>query len=109
MVIEQVAPRKQITGAVATVEELVPDDDRSAEVAMRVVLAERYRTVRPFLALLAESVSLTAASARATVLAAVKTLPDLAARMGRLNPFQQSLEDIRRRLVTLADEALDRA
>src|SRR5439155_748844 len=36
-------------------------------------------------------------------------LPDLAARMGRLNPFQQSLEDIRRRLVTLADEALDRA
>ena len=36
-------------------------------------------------------------------------LPELAARMGRLNPFQQSLEDIRRRLVALADEALGQA
>ena len=33
-------------------------------------------------------------------------LRDLAARMGRLNPYQQSLEDIRHRLVALADEAL---
>jgi len=87
VVIEQVAPRQQITRAVATVEELVPDDDGSAEVAMRVVLAERYRTVRPFLALLAESVSLTAASGGANVLAAVKTLPDLAARKAKTKPL----------------------
>lgn len=76
--IERVAPRAQITGALATVEELVPDDDGSVEAAMRVVLAERYRTVRPFLGLLAESVSLDAASGGAVVLAAVKTLPELA-------------------------------
>jgi hypothetical protein len=68
--IERVAPRAQIAGALATVEELVPDDDGSAEAAMRVVLAERYRTVRPFLGLLAESVSLSAASGGAAVLAA---------------------------------------
>ena len=33
-------------------------------------------------------------------------LRELAARMGRLNPYQESLEDIRHRLVALADEAL---
>jgi hypothetical protein len=40
-------PREQSTSAIATVEELMPDDDGSAEAALRVVLAERYRTVRP--------------------------------------------------------------
>ena len=33
-------------------------------------------------------------------------LPELAARMGRLNPYQQSLEELRNRLVALADEVL---
>jgi TnpA family transposase len=86
--IERVAPRAQIAGALATVEELVPDDDGSAEAAMRVVLAERYRTVRPFLGLLAESVSLDAASGGAVVLAAVKTLPELAGRKVSLKPLR---------------------
>jgi hypothetical protein len=86
--LEQIASREQITGALATVEELVPDDDGSAEVAMRMVLAERYRTVRPFLALLAESVSLVAASDGTKVLAAVKTLPDLAARKVKAKPLR---------------------
>ncbi|MFP3700042.1 hypothetical protein SB758_31685, partial [Burkholderia sp. SIMBA_013] len=51
--LERFAPKEQILGAVATVTELVPDDDGSAETSMRVALAEKYRTVRPFLALLA--------------------------------------------------------
>ena len=33
-------------------------------------------------------------------------LPELAVRMGRLNPYQQSLEEIRHRLVTLVGEVL---
>ncbi len=76
----------QIAGALATVEELVPDDDGSAEAALRVVLAQRYRTVRPFLRLLAESVSPDAASGGAAVLAAVKTLAELVARKVKLKP-----------------------
>ncbi|MGH8919913.1 MAG: Tn3 family transposase, partial [Actinomycetes bacterium] len=55
---------------------------------MRVVLAERYRTVRPFLGLLAQSVSLTAASGGAQVLAAVRSLSDLAARKVRRKPLR---------------------
>ena len=93
--IERVAPRAQIAGALATVEELVPDDDGSAEAAMRVVLAERYRTVRPFLGLLAASVSLSAASGGAAVLAAVKTLPELAARKMKLKPLRPAEIDAR--------------
>ena len=86
--IERIAPWEQITGAIAVVEELVPDDDGSAEAAMRVVLAERYRTVRPFVGLLAESVSLTAAAGGAQVLVAVRAPPDLAARKVRLKPLR---------------------
>jgi len=62
---------------------------------MRVVLAERYRTVRPFLGLLAESVSLSAASGGAAVLAAVKTLPELAARKMKLKPLRPAEIDAR--------------
>ncbi len=85
----------QIAGALATVEELVPDDDGSAEAALRVVLAQRYRTVRPFLRLLAESVSPDAASGGAAVLAAVKTLAELVARKVKLKPLRPAEIDDR--------------
>ncbi len=55
---------------------------------MRVVLAERYRTVRPFLGLLGESSSLAAAAGGARVLAAVRALPGLAARKVKVKPLQ---------------------
>lgn len=54
-------PRTAVAGAVATVEALVPEDDGSAEAAMRERLALRYNTVRPFLSLLGESDALGAA------------------------------------------------
>jgi len=54
-VLEQVGSREQLVGAAEVIEELVPAGDGSAESAMRVVLAERYRTVRPFLAMLGGS------------------------------------------------------
>jgi TnpA family transposase len=88
--IEKIAPREQVAGAVATVTELVPHDDASADVALRVALAERYRTVRPFLPLLGESASLAAASGGARALAAVRTLPELAARRVKAKPLLPS-------------------
>ena len=94
-VIERIAPRAQIAGALATIEELVPDDDGSAEPALRVVLAQRYRTVRPFLGLLAESISFDAASGGAAVLAAVKTLAELVARKVKLKPLRPAEIDDR--------------
>lgn len=93
--IEAIAPRGQIAGALATVEELVPDDDGSAAAAMRVALAERYRTVRPFLGLLAESVSLDAATGGAAVLAAVRALPELATRKVKRKPLRADEIDAR--------------
>ncbi|WP_035952069.1 Tn3 family transposase [Parafrankia sp. EUN1f] len=84
--VEAVAPRERVAGAIAVVEELVPDDDGSAEVAMRVALAERYRTVRSFLPLLGES-SLAAAAAGQPVLEAVRALPGLAARRVKAKPL----------------------
>lgn len=56
-------PRTAVAGAVATVEVLVPEDDGSAEAAMREKLGLRYDTVRPFLSLLGESEALDAAPA----------------------------------------------
>jgi len=67
-VLEQVGSREQLVTAAAVVEELVPADDGSAESAMRVVLGERYRTVRPFLGLLGGSGSLAAATGGGKVL-----------------------------------------
>jgi hypothetical protein len=61
--VEEAVPRTAVAGAVATVEALVPEDDGSAEAAMREKLALRYNTVRPFLALLGESDALGAAPA----------------------------------------------
>jgi hypothetical protein len=58
----------------------VPEDDGSAEIALRKALAGRYNTVRPFLALLGESPALAAAQGGKQILAAVRTLPGLARR-----------------------------
>lgn len=50
--VEEAVPRAAVSGAVAMVEALVPEDDGSAEAALRETLALRYNTVRPFLSLL---------------------------------------------------------
>jgi hypothetical protein len=50
--VERIAPRAVVVDAIDLVEELVPDDDGSADSAMRAALAGRYNTVRPFLTLL---------------------------------------------------------
>ncbi len=84
--IEQVAPRDQVAGAVAVVEELVPDDDAGAE--MRAELATRYGVVRPFLVLLAQVLPLAAAPSGQLVLDAVRTLPELARRRVRQRPLR---------------------
>ena len=85
--LDKVASRAQILDAVTIVTGLVPDEDGSAETAMRVALAEKYRTVRPFLTLLAATGSLAAAPAGETILEAVKALPELAARRTRIKPL----------------------
>ena len=45
--VERVAPREDVLGAVAVVEELVPDD-ATEDAAMREALTARYGVVRPF-------------------------------------------------------------
>jgi hypothetical protein len=40
--IEAVAPRSEVAGAVAVVEELLPDDDGSPDAAMRTALTDKY-------------------------------------------------------------------
>jgi hypothetical protein len=42
--VEEAVPRTAVSSAVATVEALVPEDDGSAEAAMREKLALRYNT-----------------------------------------------------------------
>ncbi len=74
--VETVAPRAVVVEAIGPVEELVPDDDGSAESAMRAALAGRYNTVRPFLTLLGETTALHAAPGGEPVLAAVRSLPE---------------------------------
>ncbi|MCP9989209.1 hypothetical protein LUX01_23785 [Streptomyces sudanensis] len=86
-VVEEVAPRAAVVTAAATVVSLVPEDENSAEVAMRAALANRYATVRPFLALLGESKVLGAASAGKRVLAGVRGLPALARREVGVRPL----------------------
>lgn len=54
---------------------------------MRVVLVQWYRTVHPFLLLLAEALPLHAAPGGDAVLAALHTLPDLVARKVRIKPL----------------------
>ncbi|WP_439650355.1 hypothetical protein [Microtetraspora malaysiensis] len=81
--VEEAMPRTAVAGAVATVESLVPEDDGSAEAAMREKLALRYNTVRLFLSLLGESDALGAAPAGRRVLTAVRRLPALSRRRVR--------------------------
>jgi hypothetical protein len=79
--IERIASRAKVAGAVATVTELVPEDDGGADIALRVALTERYRTVRPSLSMLGESPA---------VLAAVAALPTLVALRVASKPLQPS-------------------
>ncbi|TQK79100.1 hypothetical protein FB563_8473 [Streptomyces puniciscabiei] len=85
--VEEVAPRAAVMTAAATEVSLVPEDENSAEVAMRAALANRYATVRPFLALLDESKALDAANASKRVLAGVRGLPALARRKVGVKPL----------------------
>ncbi len=78
--LEEIAPRAELSSAAATVVSLVPEDDDSAESAMRSALALRYNTVRPFLSLLGESSMLGAATGGRRVLTGVQRLPALARR-----------------------------
>ncbi|WSX33173.1 hypothetical protein OG520_39665 (plasmid) [Streptomyces sp. NBC_00984] len=73
--LEEIAPRAVLSSAAAMVVSLVPEDDDSAEIAMRNALALRYNTVKPFLALLGETSALGAATGGKRVLAGVKRLP----------------------------------
>lgn len=61
--VEEFASRAAVMTAAATVVSLVPEDEKSAEVATRAALATRYATVRPFLAVPGESKALDATSA----------------------------------------------
>ncbi|MFI6458632.1 hypothetical protein ACIBF6_44690 [Streptosporangium amethystogenes] len=86
--LESVATREAVIEARQTVERLVPEDDGSADAAMRAELANRYNTVRPFLSLLGESSALGAAAGGRRVLAAVTTLPELARRKVGQKPLR---------------------
>ncbi|GGV85970.1 transposase [Streptomyces gelaticus] len=78
--LEEVAPRAALSSAAATVVSLVPEDDDTAETALRNALALRYNTVKPFLALLGETSALGAATNGKRILTGVKRLPALARR-----------------------------
>lgn len=75
--LEEVAPRAALSSAAALVVTLVPEDDGSAESAMREALANRYNTVRPFLSLLGDTKMLNADPEGKRILAAVRRLPAL--------------------------------
>jgi TnpA family transposase len=85
--VEETVPRAAVSGAVAMVEALVPEDDGSAEAAMREKLALRYNTVRPFLSLLGESDALGAAQGGKRILKAVRRLPALSRRRVKERPL----------------------
>ncbi len=71
-------PRDQLAAAVATVEELAPDDEGDRDAGARAERVNRYATVRPFLPVLTEVLPLGASDAGRAVLAAARTLPELA-------------------------------
>lgn len=81
------ATKEQVLAALEQVEELVPADDGAAEAALRAALVDKYNTVRPFLRLLGESKSLSAAASGRKVLAAVRRLPELARRQVSRKPL----------------------
>ncbi|MEV4018911.1 DUF4158 domain-containing protein [Nonomuraea angiospora] len=85
---EIAASRGQVHQALEQVEAMIGDEeDDGGDSVMRRTLAERYNTVRPFLALLGESAALGAASGGRRVLAAVKRLPALARRKVKQKPL----------------------
>jgi len=73
-------PRDRLAAAVATVEELAPDDEGDRDAGARAELVNRYATVRPFLPMLTEVLPLGASDAGRAVLAAARTLPEFAGR-----------------------------
>ncbi|WP_192580527.1 Tn3 family transposase [Micromonospora sp. ALFpr18c] len=80
-------PREQVAGAVATVAELVPDED-SWEADNRQAIAARYGVVRPFVRLLAETLPLHAAPAGVTLLTEIRGgLPTLLRRQISRKPL----------------------
>lgn len=85
--LEEVVSRAAVNSAVRVVEQLVPEDDGSAEIALRQQLTGRYNTVRPFLALLGDSDALGAAQGGRRVLKAVRRLPVLAQRKVAQRPL----------------------
>jgi TnpA family transposase len=97
--VERVAPREDVLGAVAVVEELVPDD-AAGDAAMREALTARYGVVRPFLELLAEALPLGAAPAGEKLLAEVRRLPELARR--RVKARHLSRDEVSASLVAAA-------
>lgn len=68
--VEEVVSREAVIGALAEVEQLVPQDDGAADIAMRAELAGRYNMLRPVLVLLSESNALGAATGGRKMLAA---------------------------------------
>jgi hypothetical protein len=78
--LEEVAPRAALSSAATVVVSLVPEDDNTAETALRSALALRYNTVKSFLSLLGESKALDAAPAGRRILSGVQRLPALSRR-----------------------------
>ncbi|GAA4973893.1 Tn3-like element Tn3 family transposase [Yinghuangia aomiensis] len=78
--IEAVVPRDELAAAIAALFELTPPLDSDADAAWRALLVSRFGTVRPFLKLLVQVVDFGATPEGAPVLAALKTLPELANR-----------------------------
>jgi hypothetical protein len=98
---------------VATVTELVPDED-SWEADNRAAIAARYGVVRPFVRLLATVLPLQAAPAGRELLAEIHRLPELLRRRISQKPLGEA--DLNMNLVTgtwrravLANPALDGA
>ncbi|WP_026554682.1 Tn3 family transposase [Arthrobacter sp. 35W] len=96
--LERIAAREQITRYAEKVGELVPDAS-GLEGAMRVQVARRYRTVAPFLGLLATALPLRATTAGQPVLDALAGLADLRGRR------QLRREDVNEALVSAAWQA----
>lgn len=85
--LEEVAPRAAVSSAASVVVSLVPEDDGTAETALRGALALRYNTVKPFLTLLGESRALEAATGGKRILTGVKRLPALSRRRVEEKPL----------------------
>ncbi len=78
--LEEVAPRAALSSAATVVVSLVPEDDGTAESALRGAPALRYNAVKPFLSLLGESKALGAATGGMRGMTGVKRLPALSQR-----------------------------